>query len=285
MNMLCVLGCSGNIASSLVRLLLDDSNHSLRNSSFDGLRLVSRQAVEVDSSAAATKGVRAIKVEVMIGDYLTDPTFLATAVEGCSALFLSLPQHLPSSGMHEAAKAVLNAFTADNADRGLKQHFVYISSFGIDDPRGGQGPLGEAHLATEGLMSSLEAACGLRWTALRPTSFFSNLRAYDAPTLRKCPENPESYFCSPLGISTQARVNWVCPSDIAHAAHSTLLGRADLDNESNALPDDNDTPIDCSTRQGKSKRSSGALSVIGPPLSNTLSAPEQQSLLSQTLLR
>ena len=83
--MLCVLGCSGNIASSLVRLLLDDSNHSLRHSSFDGLRLVSRQAVEVDSSAAATKGVRAIKVEVMIGDYLTDPTFLATAVEGCSA--------------------------------------------------------------------------------------------------------------------------------------------------------------------------------------------------------
>ena len=96
--------------------------------------------------------------------------------------------------MVACGSACIDACVAAGVNR-----LVRLSSFGIDKPPG-QGPLGDAHLAVEAHAAA--AAPGLPVVSVRPTSFHTNLLAYDAESIRT-----ESCFRSPLG--TDAKVNWV----------------------------------------------------------------------------
>ena len=88
---------------------------------------------------------------------------------------------------------------------------VKLSSFGLEWGAG-QGPLGEAHLADETALRGL----GLTVTRVRPTSFSSNLLAWDVPAIRA-----RDAFASPLGAT--AAVNWVAVADIGRVFACALV--------------------------------------------------------------
>eukprot|EP01043_Picozoa_sp_COSAG02_P002708 COSAG02_NODE_64_length_43111_cov_35.627709_21_plen_364_part_00 len=168
-------------------------------------------------------------------------------------VFIALPQALSPGAMVSCGKACVDAAKAAGVAR-----MVRLSSLGIDGDSGGstegQGPLGDAHVAIE----THARDTGLPFVSVRPTSFHSNLLAFDAETIRA-----ESCFRSPLGVD--AKVNWVHCRDIG-AVCAVALRQPD---EEAGDADDNDA-------------SSKIINVTG---ASTLSAPEMATLLSAELGR
>lgn len=214
MKTLTVLGCSGNIASSLLDQL---AQRECPFPLFDKVRLVTRAPPPCRPGSP-------VQFEVRQGDYVSDGEFRASVLQHCDAIFLALPQSLPAPEMHPVAQQVIAGFVEANRGRGGTLTVVYVSSYNVDRAEqqgGGQGPLGDAHIATERFLAALAASTpALRCTVLRPTSFFSNFSAYDLPTVRRV---GDAHFASPLGCGIKARVNWVAPSDIASAALRAFL--------------------------------------------------------------
>lgn len=162
-------------------------------------------------------------------------------------VFIALPQALGPEAMVSCGKACVDAAKAANVAR-----MVRLSSLGIDEDgegdAGGQGPLGDAHVAIE----THARETGLPFVSVRPTSFHTNLLTFDAETIRA-----ENCFRSPLG--GDAKVNWVHCRDVG-AVCAVALRRPDEDE-------------------------AGCSKIINVTGASTLSAPEMAALLSAELGR
>eukprot|EP01043_Picozoa_sp_COSAG02_P028376 COSAG02_NODE_1717_length_11210_cov_6.149401_3_plen_307_part_00 len=164
-------------------------------------------------------------------------------------VFVALPQALGPDAMVSCGKACVDAAKAAGVAR-----MVRLSSLGIDEDdggnAGGQGPLGDAHVAIE----THAREKGLPFVSVRPTSFHTNLLKYDAESIRA-----ENCFRSPLGAEANAKVNWVHCRDIG-AVCAVALRRPD------------EEEVGCSE-------------IINVTGASTLSAPEMAALLSAELGR
>ena len=233
-----VLGGTGNIGKHVVSGLAEAGDGPSK------ILVGSRSPEAFHSTYSQPAGCQAVVQPVQCD--LSSPESVGAVVTAAAAsrVFLCLPQALGPEQMVAVSNAVVDAAKASGAER-----LVRVSSLGIDGDGPGQGPLGDAHAASEEHCRTM----GLPLTSLRPTSFHTNFVAYDIESLRK-----ENCFRSPLG--SEARVNWVHCADIGRVAAALLL------------------------KPETAGRGNEVVEVTGPPES-TLSAGEMAALLSEELGR
>lgn len=282
-----VFGASGNVGLPTVKALLamvDQSTEEIEILAVS--RCPSKLASIFPPSGASTR----IAATFLEGD-ITSPASIAQLFRSYrpECLFIALPQCLTSKEMTETSISIAN-----EAKKYGVQHIVRLSSYGIDSsiatttftpctgtpsigtPYTGtpytspQGTLGQAHIDAEYHLASLSIA----YTSIRPTSFSTNFEKYDLPSIVT-----QGVFCSPLGCSAAARVNWVSVEDISRVAAVALM-----DASSSLLQRDGSrSAIEDAPLVGKRRRmlaNPRILNVTGPP-ENSLTPADLAALLSE----
>lgn len=246
---LLLLGATGNVGKYCFERLLADAAKS-----GDPVRLIVGTRDPEGFWSAYRHPHRCPAVVEPLACDVGDAASIAQAVARASPtrVFIALPQALGPEAMISCGKACVDAAKAAGATR-----LVRLSSLGIDEDdggAGGQGPLGDAHVAIEKHAREL----ALPVVSVRPTSFHTNLLAFDAETIRT-----ENCFRSPLGIN--AKVNWVHCRDIG-AVCAVALQR-------------------CDEAASEADKASFEIIKVTGPATSTLSAPEMAALLSVELGR
>jgi|EP01046_Picozoa_sp_COSAG06_P024443 uncharacterized protein YbjT (DUF2867 family) len=261
---LLLLGATGNVGRHCLERLLADAAES-----GEPVRLLvgTRDPEGFWSTYRHPRRCSAV-VEPLACD-VGDTASIAQAVAKAAPtrIFMALPQALAPEAMVSCGKACIDAAVAVGTSR-----LVRVSSLGIDQDdapagddsglRTGQGPLGDAHTAVE----AHARQAGLPLVSVRPTSFHTNLLAYDAESIRTT-----DCFRSPLGVD--ARVNWVHCRDIGSVC-AVALGR----------PDTSEAASAAYVSASAGAAATEIIAVTGPAAS-TLSAPEMAALLSEELGR
>jgi len=232
---LLLLGVTGNVGQHcLTRLLANaaESGESVK------LLVGTRDPKAFSSTYSHPPSCPAV-VEAVACD-VGDAESIAAVIQKAmpTRVFIALPQALGPEAMLSCGQACVDACVAAGVGR-----LVRLSSLNID--KAGQGPLGNAHCTIEAHAKK----CGLGVVSVRPTSFHTNLLAYDAESIRTA-----NCFRSPLG--SEARVNWVHCRDIGNVC-AVALGEK-------PVPE--------------------VINVTGPS-SSTLSTAEMASVLSEELGR
>ena len=239
---LLLIGATGNVGQHCLTKLLEDAAES-----GEPVKLLVATRDPEGFWAAYRHPRRCPAVVEPVKCDAGDPGSLAAVIAATAPtrVFISMAQALSPEAMVACGQACVDACAAAGVSR-----LVRLSSLGIDKPPG-QGPLGDAHLTIE--TPAAEKAPALPVVSVRPTSFHTNLLAYDADSIRT-----ESCFRSPLG--SDAKVNWVHCKDTGSVC-AVALGKPDGDAAVQPVID-----------------------VTGPPES-TLGAADMAALLSEELGR